>query len=67
MKDRDIKRLEKKWKWGWGVGYGGVEIKLVHIRINTRVRVAGRLGCTGAFTASHSFLADQAGLDKALR
>ena len=25
-------------------------MKWVHLRINTRVRVLGRLGCTGAFT-----------------
>ena len=25
-------------------------MRWVHLRINTRVRVLGRLGCTGAFT-----------------
>ena len=33
-----------------GGGGMGNEVSLVHLRINTRVRVLGRLGCTGAFT-----------------
>ena len=38
--DREIKSLEQK-----GVCGIGVEMKWVHLRINTRVRMLGRLGC----------------------
>ena len=42
--DRDIKSLEQKGDCGVGV-----EMKWVHLRINTRIRMLGCLGCIGAF------------------
>ena len=33
-------------------------MRWVHLRINTRVRVLGRLGCTGAFTRRTKDAAD---------